>query len=254
MNMVNRYFSSIITVTALFLLVLPAYATKQKGNEVSVTYVQGTVEAYSAEAKNGVRLRKNDRIAKEKEVRVGEKSRVELRFPDGTIMRLAENSRLSLNEIIYDRKSEEKSFQVSLALGRIWANVKKLATTGSAVEVKTVNAIAGVRGTTYQVNVDPDESAVVKVYDGTVYVAGQPREMPKPAAQIGGPVQVPGPHEVPPSYHEVTMDEGLVIVQSMQQISISPDGIATKPQSFDAQEDADDWVKWNQERDAELKL
>lgn len=250
----NGYVSSILTVAALFLLVLPAHATKQKVSEVAVTFVQGTAEAYSAGAKKGARLRKNDRIGKDKEVRVGEKSRVELRFPDGTVMRLAENSRLALNEIFYDRKSSEKTFQVSLALGRIWASVKKLATPGSSVEVKTVNAVAGVRGTTYRVNVEPDESAVVKVYDGAVYVAGQAREVPKPATQAGGPVQVPGPHEVPAPYHEVTMEEWMVIVQSMQQISISPAGVATKPQTFDAQEDADDWVKWNQERDAALSL
>jgi hypothetical protein len=49
--------------------------------------------------------------------------------------------------------------------------------------------------------------------------------------------------------HEVSMEEWTVIVKAMQQISISPQGIASKPQDFDPKSDADDWVKWNQERD-----
>jgi hypothetical protein len=49
--------------------------------------------------------------------------------------------------------------------------------------------------------------------------------------------------------HEVTMEEWVVIVKAMQQISISSQGVASKPQDFDPKADADDWVKWNQERD-----
>jgi hypothetical protein len=38
----------------------------------------------------------------------------------------------------------------------------------------------------------------------------------------------------------------------MQQITISPEGVASKPQAIDPKTDADDWVKWNQERDKTL--
>ena len=96
-----------------------------------------------------------------------------------------------------------------------------------------------------------DNSALVKVYDGSVYVDGVQRSSPgKPSSGIGGaPVPVPGPHEVPPPYHEVTMEEWHVIVKSFQQITISPEGTASEPQDFNAKQDLDDWVRWNQERD-----
>jgi hypothetical protein len=66
-------------------------------------------------------------------------------------------------------------------------------------------------------------------------------------------VEVQGPHEVPPPYHQVTMEEWTVIVKSFQQVTISPQGVASKPEDFNPQQDMDDWVKWNQERDKQLQ-
>jgi hypothetical protein len=50
------------------------------------------------------------------------------------------------------------------------------------------------------------------------------------------------------------MEEWTVIVKAMQQISISPQGVATQPQDFDPKADADDWVKWNLERDKQTSF
>jgi hypothetical protein len=50
------------------------------------------------------------------------------------------------------------------------------------------------------------------------------------------------------------MEEWHVIVRSFQQITISPQGVASKPEDFSPQQDMDDWVKWNQERDKQLQL
>ena len=48
------------------------------------------------------------------------------------------------------------------------------------------------------------------------------------------------------------MEEWHVIVKSFQQVSISPQGVASQPKDFDPKTDADDWVKWNQERDKDV--
>ncbi len=56
-------------------------------------------------------------------------------------------------------------------------------------------------------------------------------------------------------YHEVSMKEWTAaIVKAMQQISISPDGRPSRHENFDPKEDADDWVKWNQERDKQMQF
>jgi hypothetical protein len=59
---------------------------------------------------------------------------------------------------------------------------------------------------------------------------------------------------VPPPYHEVTMEEWHVIVKSFQQVTISPEGKPSEPKDFTPQEDADDWVKWNRERDRDIQF
>ncbi len=88
----------------------------------------------------------------------------------------------------------------------------------------------------------------------TVYVANPPRDASKPLDKATAPHEVAGPDEVPPPYHEVSMEEWTAIVKAMQQITISPDGKPSKPEDFDPKADADDWVKWNQERDKKLSF
>ena len=48
------------------------------------------------------------------------------------------------------------------------------------------------------------------------------------------------------------MEEWIRIVEAMQQITISPDGIPSKPRTFTLEEDVNDWVQWNVERDRQI--
>ena len=241
-------------IAAMLLTGFSAASAPADDSAAIVTRLDGKAFVFTKGIKAGTPLKKHDKLKKGQEVKVGEKSRIEVKYPDGTIMRFAERSTIKIDDITYDGKTQSKKVKVDLGGGKLWANVKKLVTDDSKVEVKTVNAVAGVRGTVYRVNVDEDNSAVVKVYDGTVAVAGVPKEAVKPSGQFTAPVPVPGPTPVPPPYHEVSMEEWTVIVKAMQQITVSPQGVASKPQDFTPQEDMDDWVKWNQERDKQLSL
>jgi hypothetical protein len=247
----RRYIAGIVgPVLCLAVLAALSIVPSFAGDDAAiVTRLDGQAKAYDKGRRTGSALHKNDRLMKGQEVRVGDRSRIELRFPDGTVMRFAERSSVKMDDILFDPKTQEKKVRVDLTGGKLWANVKKLVTSESTVEVKTVNAVAGVRGTVYRVNVDEDNSAMVKVYDGSVYVAGRQQGTAQQVPPSGPPVPVAGPHEVPPPYHEVTMEEWHVIVKSFQQVTISPQGVASEPQDFNPQEDRDDWVEWNQERD-----
>jgi len=229
-------------------------AAEPGASEAVVTAIQGTARIYTKDSAAGRLLKKGDVLKRENEVKVAEKSRIELRFPDGTVMRLSEKSHLKMSELSFNKQTDSKNVKVDLSLGKLWANVKRLTTSDSSVEVKTTNAVAGVRGTVYRVNVEEDKSALVKVYDGTVYVANPPRDASKPVDKATAPHEVSGPKEVPPPYHEVSMEEWTAIVKAMQQISISPQGVPSKPEDFDPKADSDDWVKWNQERDKQVNF
>jgi len=247
-----------LSALVLFLLALSLprimTAAEPGANEAVVTAIQGTARIYAKGSTAGHLLKKGDVVKQENEVKVAEKSRIELRFPDGTVMRLSEKSHLKMSELSFNKQTDSKHVKVDLSLGKLWAKVKRLTTSDSSVEVKTTNAVAGVRGTVYRVNVEEDKSALVKVYDGTVYVANPPRDASKPVDQATAPHEVSGPQEVPPPYHEVSMEEWTAIVKAMQQITISPQGVPSKPEDFDPKADSDDWVKWNQERDKQVNF
>jgi hypothetical protein len=248
-HMVKRCFA-LFFAAALFMTFAAIACAGQAGDDTKarVTYLEGTASVSSAEHPKSTPLRKGDRLGRGQNVNVGAGSRLELHFPEGTVMRFAERSVIKLDELLYRKQDGEKTVKIGLDLGKMWAKVRQLVTPGSRVEVWTANAVAGVRGTVYRVNAEEDRSAVVKVYEGSVSVDGVPRETVKqPAAS--SPVAVPGPHAVPPPYHEVTMEEWHVIVRSFQQITISPEGKPSEPAVFKPQDEADDWVQWNRERD-----
>jgi len=244
--------NAMVLAGVLFLLLAPYPAAGDDAAAI-VTMVDGKASVYNKGDKTGTLLKKKDPVRKGQEVRVGERSRLELKYPDGTVIRFAEGSRVVMDELSFDRSTQNKNVRVNVGFGKIWAKVKKLMTADSKVEVKTVNAVAGVRGTTYRVNVEEDSSALIRVYDGSVDVSGM-QPSPVPAQPQGlAPVPVPGPHEVPPPYHEVTMEEWHVIVKSFQQVTVSAKGVASEPRDFSVQQDLDDWVKWNQERDGQYQ-
>ncbi len=248
MTIMTKSFISLLVLAAC-LFIVPAFSVAATSAGAVVTMTEGTVRVYAKGSEKGRLLKKGDTVGKEQEIQVAEKSRIELRFPDGSVMRLSEKTRLKMNDVTFNTQTEGKSLKVGLTAGKIWMKVKRLVTSDSSVEVRTSNAVAGVRGTVYRVNVAEDQSAMVKVYDGSVSVASPPRDASKPADKSLAPHEVSGPHAVPPPYHEVSMEEWTAIVKAMQQITISPQGVPSKPEDFDPKADADEWVRWNQARD-----
>ena len=235
-------------VCALMTLAVLSHAVAA-GAGTEVILIQGKARVFTKKEPAGRILKKGDHVGADSEVGVAEKSRMALRLPDGSVLRMDENTRVRMSDLAYNPKTEGKTMSLRLAIGKLWAKIRKLKTSDSRVEIHTANAVAGVRGTVYRVNVEKDASALVKVYDGTVYVANPPAA---PASEMNksiAPHEVAGPHAVPPPYHEVSREEWTAIVAAMQQITVSPQGVPSKPQDFDPKADADDWVRWNQELD-----
>jgi len=252
--MTKRIGFALIVVQFICLIAMTVRADQSMDNDAVITVIQGTARLYEKGATTGHLLKRGDALKNGQEVRVAKKSRLEIHFPDGTVMRLSENSIFKVNTLSFNKQTNDKEVKAELSIGKLWAKVKKLTTPDSTVEVRTSNAVAGVRGTVYRVNVEDDKSTVVKVYDGSVYVANPPRDESKSLDKAIVPHEVAGPHEVPPPSHEVSIEEWTTIVKAMQQISISPNGVPSKPEDFDPKADADEWVKWNQERDKETQF
>lgn len=96
-------------------------------------------------------------------VRTGKDSRAEVSFEDGTSVRISDNARLLVQQADTLRS-------LKLLWGKLWAKVARLSSAQSRFEVQTPTAVAGVRGTVFRVEVDPDTATRVAVEEGEVEV------------------------------------------------------------------------------------
>jgi hypothetical protein len=175
---------------------------------------------------------------------------MELVLADNSRLRFAGNSEFSVVRMEAGGPSTPRDVNVHITLGKAWASVTKTMGTKGNFAVSCDQAVAGVRGTIYRMNVEPDRSALVRVYDGTVHVTGGGTAMALPTP-VGPPTRVAGPKPIP-GPHKVTMEEWTVIIKAMQQVRIGADGVPEKPRDFTEKEDRDEWVEWNKARDREI--
>lgn len=216
-------------------------------DEAKVTLLEGTASVTSDGESQRHPLQVGDTLKGGDRVNTGSKSRLEIVLMNKTILRFADSTRFKISQIGCNEKSKTEYVRVRLLLGRTWANVNKTVGAKTDFALSCENAVAGVRGTVYRMNVNDDKSVLVRVYGGMVHVTGggaiiePPKEIEAPH-RITGPRVVPGPEKV-------TLEEWTYLLKSMQQVSIKGDGTAERPRDFTLEEDKNEWVDWNKSRD-----
>ena len=191
-----------------------------------------------SELRVGVPVDQGDTI----ETREG--SRLEIRFSDGSVLRLGPSSRLQLAEAHFGGSAARRKLNARLFFGRLWAKVTSVIQGDQKFQIETENAVAGVRGTTFRVDANADKSVLVRVYDGSVAVGKGASAAVQPGEEGR---EVPGPQEV-------TREEWEKLVGKQMQIFVAADGTPGEPQPFSRDADKDDaFARWNQQRDAAAK-
>ncbi len=164
---------------------LPAFAevgrVAQLEGEATRTAQGGTPEA----------LREGSAIELGDELNVQPGGNLALILTDESTLVLAGGSRLRIDEASFSGM-ERQAFSASLLLGTVWAKVKKaVAGSPSKFDISTERAVAGVRGTTFQVELEGEETRV-EVEEGLVDVLhdegvpGQPGKMARRLQQVRG--------------------------------------------------------------------
>lgn len=100
-------------------------------------------------------------------VRTGPSGSATINLGGGIRMELRASSRIQLSN-----RRRRKQFSVSLLFGRLWSQVSNLAGTGETFEVATHNAVAGVRGTVFEMGVRADGYSKLRVGEGGVSASG----------------------------------------------------------------------------------
>jgi ferric-dicitrate binding protein FerR (iron transport regulator) len=246
----------IILLAVLVWPPLPATATEDKAVSIDsgqavITLLEGSVQRTKKGMVAAEQLFGGDVLSASDRVQTDKNSKVELKLPDGSYVRYDESTTFELVSAAVDTEKKQRNISVNMIIGKTWAKVARFLG-GGRFTVSTRTAVAGVRGTVYRLNVNPDNSVAVKVYRGEVVVNSLPKaQATAQPGKITAPAAAAGPHPVP-GPHPVSLKEWTYIVKSLEQINILPDGTVEKPFRFDIKKDLDDWVLWNQQRDQTL--
>ncbi len=211
-----------------------------------ITYVEGSAELFKKEKTAAEKLESNVLVYPGDKIKTGKDGRVELIVNRETVVRMKENSELKI-EAFRDLEKNEGKTAVNFSVGSVWSKLKNFKDKISRYELELPTAIAGVHGTVYQTTVAADSSAELKVYNGEVAVSGK---KPSQTGNFLGVHEVSAPHEIP-GPREVSMEQWTRIVQAMQSIKISKNGVPSDPTAF-SKAPHDSWESWNEERDKRI--
>ncbi len=137
--------------------------------EVRVIGVAGEVNAYTRDGRT-VPLFKDSVVPEQSEIRTGKASRCLLLMPDGTQNIVREDARVSLQALRGGPGAPSTAGPSKLKLwaGKLWSAFKGQ---NHNLEIETQNAVAGVRGTEFQVNASKETTdSGLGVYDGKVAI------------------------------------------------------------------------------------
>ena len=219
-------------------------ANRLQPEDAHLTYLHGDAELRRLHAQKWEPVRVNTKLKQGDRVRIGTKSKAEIITFDGDIIRLAQNSELTISYLQKNPVKKIKKKRLFLHIGRMWNKTKSLLRSESEYTVMTPNAISGIRGTAYNIDVSSEQTTLIKIFSGSVKIwRFPPLRSDDEDWKITEPVPIQGP--IP-----VTMEEWTgIILKLHQELSITRQGATIRP--FDPKYDEihDDWIKWNKMRD-----
>ena len=158
-----------------------------------VTLLEGRASVLKEGLKTPKTLSQGDRLTRGDRVTTEIKSRIEIKMPDKSVIRFDEKTTFVLESVAYDQKTQKKDINVNMILGKTWANVPKFSGSRGRFEITTKTAVAGVRGTDFRMNLNADNSAVLKVYEGEVAVSKRTDAgVAETTAKLAKPTRVAG--------------------------------------------------------------
>jgi hypothetical protein len=168
-------------------------------------------------------------------------SRLELTFPDGDIVRMAEETTIELGAVAPGVEEPGLRFQVVLTGGEVWVNLAaRLQATG--FQLLAAGGMFSGKESAFRAALFPEGDVEVKTYSGEV-IADGPFEIVKIDGRYTLRSFSGGEDEtVEPWRHQMEPYWKMIVLAS---------GAATPPFRFAAKSDLTDWVRWNRQRDGE---
>jgi phage tail protein X len=235
----------------------PVSDTQVRAQKGVITYLEGHVQVRKSREAQWIPGQANMILGEDDQIKVLSRSRAELILDNQSVLRLSENTLLTIHKLEKEENTGKENTRMGISLGRVWVKVRKFFNPASRTDMETPTVIAGVQGTIYQLSVAPDQSTTIQVYEGAVNVynpfpkalpsaPGAPVQVEKPR-EIAGPQEVKGPTAV--SREEWTQ----IILHQFQEITVTGREVP-QPRPFQPGiERQNEWTRWNEERDADFK-
>lgn len=155
--------------TGLLLGLIMAISAEAAAGSMTIRRFKGDVELLGA---RGIPLE----VAKDAFVPPGStvvtkaNGRCILAASDGSVFKISPDSRVEVSSLMGNQESTTATTSLLLAMGHLSAEVQKAIGDEETVRVVTMSAVAGVRGTAFDVVVGPDGQTTVQVTEGLVAV------------------------------------------------------------------------------------
>ncbi len=105
-------------------------------------------------------------------VKTDPKGRAAIQLPDGTLTRLAGDTQITLSSAHFAKAGNLQDATISQKLGRTLTNVQHLVG-GASFKIAGQSAVASVRGTLFEVLINPDGTMLVKLFVGQLDLDGK---------------------------------------------------------------------------------
>src|SRR5713226_3570511 len=129
-------------------------------------------------------------------VKTDARGRARIRFPDGTAMRLANSSEITLTAAHFAKDGNVHDISIQEKVGRTLSVVQHLVS-GATFQVVGNTTTASVRGTRFEVIVNSDGSVLIKLFEGGLDVDGKSHVHLTTGEQVSidaqGNIGTPGP-------------------------------------------------------------
>ncbi len=165
-----------IIINIILLLIISTiiiYPVFSEGNyEITVLEVEGEVKYLEKNIVTNIfsdifwlDLNKGDKLKNGDKIKTAEDSKVEIYFSNGSYLKMAENTKLTIGK----NRSTEKGIasSIELKVGKVWVRVKDAWERLTKFEIITPSAVAGVKGTSFSIEVN-EEKSILSVNKGKV--------------------------------------------------------------------------------------
>jgi hypothetical protein len=143
--------------------------TASKPTEGVLTSVNGKVQIKNKSGKKTRTAKTNSTVVEGERIVTATDAKATLQLFDGSELTISPKTDFQLTKL-EKPSADDKVIQFKLFVGRLFASVKKLASSKSSFEIEAGGVVCGVRGTKFAFEFDPGKNHVgLRVNEGTVY-------------------------------------------------------------------------------------